>query len=223
MTGLTVRWLGRCRYLPVWHAMQDFTTQRTADTADEIWLLEHDPVYTTGVRSRPAQDAIDGIPLIRCDRGGLTTYHGPGQLIAYTMLDLARLRMSVRDLVTALEQSVVTLLRQYGIQAEARPDAPGVYVGNAKIAFLGIRVRNMRSYHGLSLNVDVDTAPFAAIDPCGFSGLPITRLTDLGAKVQCHEVAVPLLGCLMTHLGFDHVDTCLHQLPDRTSYRERSG
>ncbi len=222
MTAVIVRWLGRRPYLPVWRAMQRFTALRTAESTDEIWLLEHEPVYTTGVRGRPTRDSIDGIPLIRCDRGGLTTYHGPGQLIAYLLIDLARRSLSVRGLVTALERSVIDLLRQYGIRAEARPDAPGVYVAQAKIASLGVRVRRSRSYHGLSLNVDGDLSPFAAIAPCGFPDMSMTRLADLGAEVRPHEVAVPLLGCLMVHLGYDRIAACHRQLPDRGIDREQS-
>jgi len=222
VTGVIVRWLGRCPYLPVWRAMRRFTTNRSAESADEIWLLEHDPVYTTGVRGRPERDSIDGIPLIRCDRGGLTTYHGPGQLVVYPLLDLARRRLSVRDLVTALERAVIELLRQYGIGAEARPDAPGVYVERAKIASVGIRVRRLCSYHGLSLNVEVDLSPFAAIDPCGFPGMPMTRLADLGIDVRTHEAAVPLLGCLLAQLGEDHIAACHRQLPDQSIDHEQS-
>ena len=222
MTAVIVRWLGRRPYLPVWHAMQRFTANRTAESTDEIWLLEHEPVYTTGVRGRPDRDSIDGIPLIRCDRGGLTTYHGPGQLVVYPLLDLARRPLSVRGLVTTLERSVIELLRQYGIRAEARPDAPGVYVERAKIASVGIRVRRLCSYHGLSLNIDGDLSPFAAIDPCGFSGMPMTRLADLGADVRPHEAAVPLLGCLMAQLGYDRIAACHRQLPDQSIDHEQS-
>jgi len=210
----TVRWLGRRPYLPVWRAMQRFTAERTAQAADEIWLLEHEPVYTVGVRGRPETDRIGTVPLVHCDRGGLITYHGPGQLIAYSLIDLARLDLGVRDLVSALEGSVIDLLRQYGIRATARRDAPGVYVDGAKIASLGIRVRRWRSYHGIALNVDLDLTPFRAIDPCGCRNLPMTRLADLGVQVQVHEVAVPLLGCLLERLGLETVDACHHHLPD---------
>lgn len=222
MNAVTVRWLGQRDYLETWHAMQRFTDIRTPETEDEIWLLEHPPVYTVGVRGNHREKAEElqsgsphtNIPLVRTDRGGLITYHGPGQLIAYTLMDLARRNMSVRDLVSALENATIALLKQYGIIAQARRDAPGVYVEGAKIASLGLRVRKFRSYHGLSLNVDMDLTPFQAIDPCGLKDLPVTRLTDLGALVKVHEVAVPLLGCLMSELHIDTLSSNLGQLPD---------
>ncbi len=223
MKALTVRWLGTRDYLPVWQAMQRFTATRTPATPDEIWLLEHPPVYTVGVRghargSRSGQRQPPGIdptpiPLIETDRGGLITYHGPGQLIAYTLIDLARLGLSLRGLVSALENAVIDLLRQYGIRGFARPQAPGVYVAGAKIACLGLRVKNSRSYHGLSLNVDLDLAPFRAIDPCGLKDLKVTRLADLGVLVKAHEVAVPMLACLMAQLDFETVTEAIHHLP----------
>ncbi|XSG84622.1 MAG: lipoyl(octanoyl) transferase LipB [Methylohalobius sp. ZOD2] len=214
MSGLIVRWLGIRDYVEALEAMQAFTAARTPATADEIWLLEHPPVYTIGVRGHAnAPDAIGDIPLVRTDRGGLITYHGPGQLIAYTLIDLARKRISVRDLVSALENATVDLLGQYGIQAYPRADAPGVYVEGAKIASLGIRVKKYLSYHGLSLNVDLDPTPFRAIDPCGFRGMEMTRLADLGARVKVHEAAVPLLASLMAQLGFEQVDRTTHELP----------
>lgn len=250
MTTLIVRWLGQREYLPVWHAMQRFTADRNPETPDEIWLLEHPPVYTVGVRGRShyhfgaeggkgdgvrrEQDTIrkslrfdprhretpslststGDIPLVHTDRGGLITYHGPGQLIVYTLIDLARRHISVRDLVSALEKAVMELLKQYGIHAQARRDAPGVYVEGAKIASLGLRVRKFRSYHGLSLNVDLDLAPFYKIDPCGLKNLQVTRLADLGARVKVHEVAVPLLISLMALLQFNTLSTTFHQLPE---------
>jgi len=225
---ITVRWLGQRDYFEVWTAMQRFTDSRTPETADEIWLLEHPAVYTVGVRGRSRYHS-DGsveeprglppqadIPLIHTDRGGLITYHGPGQLIAYTLFDLARKDMSVRDLVSALENATIALLKQYGIHGQTRSDAPGVYVDGAKIASLGLRVRKFRSYHGLSLNVDLDLAPFRNIDPCGYKNLPVTRLADLGAPVRVHEVAVPLLGCLMKELSAASITANLRHLPEET-------
>lgn len=197
--------------------MQHFTATRQADAPDEIWLLEHFPVYTVGVRGhgscRQPQGIASTIPIVQTDRGGLITYHGPGQLVAYTLIDLARLGLGVRDLVTALEQATIDLLRQYGLRAHARPKAPGVYVGGAKIAFLGLRVKQGRSYHGLSLNVDLDLSPFRVIDPCGIEGLEVTRLVDLGVRAKVHEVAVPWLASLMAQLGFNTIAEFSHELP----------
>ncbi len=221
MNTVRIRWLGRRPYVPVWQAMQRFTAARTPATEDEIWLLEHEPVYTVGVRGESEPCRIGGIPVVATDRGGLITYHGPGQLIAYPLLDLSRLNLSVRDLVTALEASVIAVLRQYGIAAQARRDAPGVYVGDAKIASLGIRVRRFRSYHGLALNVDLDLAPFHRIDPCGFRGLAMTRLADLGVGAGVHEVAVPLLGALLERLGLETVTDRLTCLPEEERRHER--
>lgn len=197
--------------------MQRFTATRQANAPDEVWLLEHPPVYTVGVRGhgscRQPQGMALPIPIVQTDRGGLITYHGPGQLVAYTLIDLTRLRLGVRDLVTALEQATIDLLRQYGIHAHARPKAPGIYVGEAKIAFLGLRVKNGRSYHGLSLNVDLDLGPFQAIDPCGIEGLEVTRLADLGVVVKTHEVAVPWLASLMAQLGVNTTPEFSYELP----------
>jgi lipoyl(octanoyl) transferase len=173
---IAVKRLGQVEYLPTQAAMRAFTLQRREDTPDELWLLEHPPVYTLGqgaVRPAPA----NGIPLVKADRGGDITYHGPGQLVVYTLVDLARRGLKVRALVTLLEQAVIDLLDGRG---ERRPGAPGVYINGAKVAALGIRVRQGRAYHGLSLNVDMDLSPFSAIDPCGYPGLAVTQLRELG-------------------------------------------
>ena len=168
-------------YEPIWRAMQHFTAERDADTADEIWLLQHPPVFTLGLAGKPEHLLRDiGVPLVQVDRGGQITYHGPGQIVAYLLLDLNRRRLKVRELVHAMEQAIIDLLADYAIAAARRPGAPGVYVGDAKVAALGLRVRRGCSYHGLSLNVAMDLAPFAAINPCGYSGLPVTQLRDLG-------------------------------------------
>ena len=168
-------------YEPIWRAMQHFTAERDADTADEIWLLQHPPVFTLGLAGKPEHLLRDiGVPLLQVDRGGQITYHGPGQIVAYLLLDLNRRRLKVRELVHAMEQAIIDLLADYAIAAARRPGAPGVYVGDAKVAALGLRVRRGCSYHGLSLNVAMDLAPFAAINPCGYSGLPVTQLRDLG-------------------------------------------
>jgi lipoyl(octanoyl) transferase len=177
-----VRRLGRVEYAPAWHAMQEFTARRAAGTPDELWLTEHPPVYTLGVAGRaehlPRADA--GIPVIKVDRGGQITYHGPGQLIAYLLIDMRRRGLTVRPLVQIMEQAVIDLLAPRGIRAERRPSAPGVYVDGAKIAALGLRIRNGCCYHGLALNVDMDLTPFHAIDPCGYPGLSVTQARELG-------------------------------------------
>ncbi len=161
--------------------MQRFTAERGADTADEIWLLQHPPVFTLGLAGKPEHLLRDiGVPLVQVDRGGQITYHGPGQIVAYLLLDLNRRRLKVRELVHAMEQAIIDLLADYAIDAARRPGAPGVYVGEAKVAALGLRVKHGCSYHGLSLNVAMDLAPFAAINPCGYSDLPVTQLRDLG-------------------------------------------
>jgi lipoyl(octanoyl) transferase len=179
-----IKRVGRMDYLPALRAMRDFTVGRTDSTADEIWLVEHAPVYTLG---QGADDAAvgNGIPVVRSDRGGEITYHGPGQLLLYALVDLARRGIKVKRYVWLLEQAVIDLL---GGRGERKPGAPGVYVEGAKIAALGIRVARGRAYHGLALNVDMDLAPFAAIDPCGYPGLPVTQMKDLGFT----ESAFPL-------------------------------
>ena len=177
-----VRRLGRAEYEPTWRAMQAFTTQRGADSADELWLLEHPPVYTLGVAGRTEHlpRVANGIPVVRTDRGGQITYHGPGQVVLYLLLDLRRRGLSVRPLVRIMEQAVIDLLATYGVAAAGRHEAPGVYVDGAKIAALGLRIRNNCCYHGLAFNVDMDLSPFHAIDPCGYSGLAVTQARDLG-------------------------------------------
>jgi lipoyl(octanoyl) transferase len=176
---LMVRHMGLRDYLPVWQAMRDFTDQRSVDTTDEIWLVEHPPVFTQGQAGKPEHVLARGdIPLVETDRGGQVTYHGPGQLVVYPLLDLRRLKLGVRDLVTQLEETTVAVLADYGVTAAARPDAPGVYVDGRKIASLGLRVRRGCSFHGLALNVDMDLAPFLRINPCGYNGLQMTQLSN---------------------------------------------
>jgi len=171
-----VKRLGRVDYRPTLEAMREFTARRDTATADELWLLEHPPVYTLGQAAEHGPVA-NGIPLVKADRGGDITYHGPGQLVVYTLIDLARRGIRVKQFVHLLEQAVIDLLEGRG---ERRAGAPGVYVDGAKIAALGVRVRQGRAYHGLSLNVDMDLSPFAAIDPCGYPGLRVTQTRDLG-------------------------------------------
>ena len=176
---LIVRRLGQADYLSTLEAMRTLTAERDASTADEIWLLEHPAVFTQGQAGKAEHVLAAGdIPVVQVERGGQVTYHGPGQLVAYLMLDIRRLDMGVRDLVSAMEQALVRLLGGYGVQAAPRPDAPGVYVGAAKIASLGLRIRRGCSFHGLALNVDMDMQPFQRINPCGYAGLAMTQLQD---------------------------------------------
>ncbi|WP_127478210.1 lipoyl(octanoyl) transferase LipB [Sulfurivermis fontis] len=181
MKPLVTRRLGRCDYAPVWREMQRFTEERTADTPDELWLVEHPPVFTLGLNGKAEHLLNPGaIDVIQVDRGGQVTYHGPGQVVLYLLVDLRRRGLGVRALVHRMEQAVIALLAGYGIPARARLDAPGVYVDGAKIASLGLRVRRGCSYHGLALNVDMDLEPFSRINPCGYPGLAVTQLRDLG-------------------------------------------
>jgi lipoyl(octanoyl) transferase len=187
--GLVIRSPGRLPYGEALAAMRAFTADRTPETPDELWIVQHPPVYTVGQAGRaehlPRGGAGAGIPVEQVDRGGQITYHGPGQAVVYTLVDLARRGMKVRTLVTLLEQAVIDLLAAHGTHATRRTGAPGVYVADAKIAALGLRVRNGRAYHGVALNVDVDLAPFLAIDPCGYPGLAVTRTVDLGISGDC--------------------------------------
>ncbi len=197
-----VKRLGRVDYRATWCAMQAFTAARTADTPDEIWLLQHLPVYTLGSAGKPEHlPRIDnGIAVIRSDRGGQITYHGPGQLVIYLLLDLRRRGLGVRPLVSIMEQAVVDLLAAHGIAARGRHDAPGVYVGTAKIAALGLRIRNGCCYHGLALNVDMDLRPFDAINPCGYPGLAVTQTRDLGLADPLDALSGMLVECLLRRL-----------------------
>ena len=198
---LIVRELGLQPYQQVWQDMQLFTDQRSESTADELWLLQHPPVYTLGKNGRPEHilDARD-IPVIKSDRGGQVTYHGPGQLIVYTLLDLNRMQIGVRELVTRIENSVIELLQDYGIRANARKDAPGVYVDGRKIAALGLRIRKGCSFHGLALNVDMDLEPFARINPCGYQGMEVTQLSELADSVDIGTVEKRVLSHLQHQL-----------------------
>jgi len=200
-----VRRLGRVDYEPTWHAMQEFTATRTPETPDELWIVEHLPVYTLGQAGKPEHILEDvGIPIVQIDRGGQVTYHGPGQVVIYLLLDLARLKIKVRELVTAIEQGVIDFLAAHGVAAERRAGAPGVYVGEAKIAALGLKIKNGCSYHGLSLNVDMDLYPFTAINPCGYAGLKVTQTRDLGVPLTAHEAGERLSQHLLKHLDTQH-------------------
>jgi lipoyl(octanoyl) transferase len=196
-----IRRLGPADYVATWRSMQAFTDGRGADTPDEIWLTEHPPIYTLGLAGRREHLHRDnGIPVLKVDRGGQITYHGPGQLIAYLLIDIGRLRLGVRQLVRAIEVGVIQLLDSYGVVASVRVGAPGVYVrqggGEAKVAALGLKVRNGRSYHGLALNIDMDLAPFADIDPCGYRGLAVTQLRDIGVAAPQADIETRLISAL---------------------------
>ena len=201
------RHLGVTDFKTTWHAMQRFTANRSADTPDELWLTEHHPVYTLGLNRKQVRlpDHSD-IPLVSTDRGGKITYHGPGQIIIYVLLDLQRNNLNIRSLVTKLEDATIALLASYGILAIAKKDAPGVYVHDlsgqeAKIASLGLRIKNNCCYHGLSLNVNMDLKPFTAIDPCGYIGLKVTQTSDLGINESQEKIAESLLAELTTNLA----------------------
>lgn len=198
---LIVRRLGRVEYLPTVQQMRVFTANRTADAADELWVLEHPPVYTLGVRAPALGDTHDGIAVVRSDRGGDVTYHGPGQAVVYTLVDLARRALKVRDFVRMLERSVIDLLSAHGIEGACRQGAPGVYVAGAKIAALGLRVSRGRAFHGLSVNVDMDLSPFAAIDPCGSPGLPVTQLREHKGSGSAEEIGAQVAAILAGRLA----------------------
>ena len=198
-----VRELGLIESRAAWQAMQHFTNTRDAASGDEIWLLQHPPVFTQGQAGKAEHLLFPGdIPVVQVDRGGQVTYHGPGQLVGYLLLDVRRLGIGVRELVSRIEQSLIDLLAGYGVEAAAKADAPGVYVDGAKIASLGLRIRNGRSFHGLALNVDMDLEPFRRINPCGYAGLPMTQLRDLIGPIDISEVADRLRDHLVRQLGY---------------------
>ncbi|MGY2462699.1 lipoyl(octanoyl) transferase LipB [Vreelandella sulfidaeris] len=209
-TPIRLHDLGRQGYLPVWEAMRALTDTRDAQTPDQFWLVEHEPVFTQGQAGKPEHLLLPGdIPVVHTDRGGQVTYHGPGQVVLYPLLDVRRGKIGVRDLVTALENAVIDVLSNYGVSARARPDAPGVYVttasGEAKIASLGLRVRRGASFHGVALNVDGDLAPFSRINPCGYAGMPIARLADFVSLSSGHGVGRQLAEALAIQLKRDLV------------------
>jgi len=195
------RWLGRLPYQPTWQAMQRFTDQRDAATPDEIWLLEHEPVFTLGMNADRSHLLDPGdIPVLQIDRGGQVTYHGPGQLVVYPLIDLRRAGIGVRELVSALEGAVIDYSARFGIRAECRVHAPGVYVDGRKLASVGLRVRRGASYHGLAFNVSMDLAPFGRINPCGYAGLAMTQLAQLGGPADLVQVAAEFGPLLATRL-----------------------
>jgi lipoyl(octanoyl) transferase len=191
--ALHIRALGMVDYEPTWRAMQQFTAERTDDTPDELWLVQHPPTYTQGQAGKPEHLLNPtSIPVVKIDRGGQITYHGPGQIVIYLLLDLRRWKINVRDLVRLLEQAVIDLLAEHGVQAEGRTDAPGVYVNGAKIAALGLKIKNGCCYHGLAFNVDMDLTPFDNINPCGYLGLRVTQCLELGIAPELEALQAEL-------------------------------
>ncbi len=200
--SLTTKYLGVADFEPTWRAMQAFTAQRSVDTNDEIWLLQHPPVYTQGLAGKPEHLlTTPSIAVIKTDRGGQITYHGPGQIVAYVLFDLKRKGIGVKELVRRIEQSIIDLLLDYGVDAERKTGAPGVYVKGAKIAALGLRVKNGCSYHGLALNVAMDLAPYSAINPCGYAGMEVTDLATLGVRASIADVMAAFSPHLVTQLS----------------------
>jgi lipoyl(octanoyl) transferase len=209
---MRVKHLGLVDYHDTWQAMKAFTKTRETDTEDELWVLEHPPVFTQGQAGKPEHVLNPhAIPIVQSDRGGQVTYHGPGQLIIYCLIDIARLKMHVRDLVTAIETALIDVLTSFGVNAAANPKAPGVYVDGAKIASLGLRIHKGRSYHGLSFNVDMDLTPFSYINPCGLKNQAVTSLALLEIKTNLNAVATTLTECLLkTFNAHDACDNTLH-------------
>lgn len=206
-TSLVVRDLGLQPYEPVWEAMKTFTAQRDGSVPDEVWCLQHPPVYTQGQAGKAEHVLAPGdIPVVRVDRGGQVTYHGPGQLVIYLLVDLSRAGLGVRQFVDVIEQAIVSVLAGYGVTAAPRPDAPGVYVAGAKIASLGLRVRRGCSFHGLALNVDMDMTPFSRINPCGYAGLPMCQLVDYLPGADLAVVANDLVQALAAGIGYADYD-----------------
>lgn len=192
--ALTIRDLGLQDYEATWRAMQDFTQIRTVDTPDQLWIVEHPPVYTLGLNGKREHLLnVRAIQVVQTDRGGQVTYHGPGQLVVYPLLELQRHRLNIRQLVSLLEQAMLSTLAQYGIKAYAKPEAPGVYVAERKIGSIGLRVKRGCCYHGLSLNNAMDLSPFKGINPCGFQNLEVTQLADLGVNIHTCELAIPVI------------------------------
>ncbi|MDP5254206.1 MULTISPECIES: lipoyl(octanoyl) transferase LipB [unclassified Vibrio] len=205
--GLKVKHLGRCDYETTLQAMHDFTNQRGEASVDEIWLVEHNPVFTQGQAGKAEHVLNPGeIPVVQSDRGGQVTYHGPGQLVVYFLLNLRRKKLGVRELVTHIENIVINTLKGYDINAYARPDAPGVYVEGRKICSLGLRIRQGCSFHGLALNVNMDLAPFLRINPCGYQGMEMVQVKDLNGPSDIDVVSQHLIQHLVTALGYEQVE-----------------
>jgi len=199
-----IRTLGLQAYKPIWHAMQNFTEQRQSHTDDEIWLLQHPAIFTLGRNTKPEHLLdIQGIPVIEIDRGGQVTYHGPGQLVVYLMIDLKRKQLGVRQLVTLIEQSIIATLKDLNLNAYAKKDAPGVYINNAKIAALGLRIKKGCSFHGLSLNISMDMSPFKQINPCGYKNLEVIQISDYINSVKLTSVQKILIDHLIKKIGYN--------------------
>ncbi len=203
---LIIRQLGRQSYVPIWQAMQKFTDERDPATVDEIWFVEHEPVFTQGLAGK-AEHILNStnIPIIQVDRGGQVTYHGPGQQIIYFLLDLKRKKIGVRQLVTSIESLIIDLLANYTIPAYAKADAPGVYVDSKKICSLGLKIRRGSSFHGLALNVCMDKTPFQQINPCGYAGMEITQVADLGGPKELAQIVEAIIPIIMKHLNYQQV------------------
>src|SRR5512140_1084876 len=217
-----IRTLGLVEYQPTWDAMKRFTAERTSGTRDEIWLVQHPPTYTQGLAGKPEHLLNPAsIPVVKIDRGGQITYHGPGQIVAYLMLDMRRWKIGVRELVRLMEQAVIGLLADYGVAAEGREDAPGVYVNGAKIASLGLKIKNGCCYHGLAFNVDMDLTPFSNINPCGYAGLRVTQACELGITAPLNELqaelAQNLIHGLQRHLASVGTGPAREQSSDGTT------
>jgi len=198
---IKIRQLGVQDYTSCWQSMQEFTLARDENTTDEMWIVEHPAVFTLGLNGKPEHllQSSD-IPLVNTDRGGQITYHGPGQLVIYSLIDIKRRGLGVRQLVTILETAMIDALSQYGLIAQAKAEAPGVYIGEQKIGAVGLRIKKGGSYHGLSLNNDMDLSPFSLINPCGYKGLQVTQLSDFGVNIRTNELAVPVLHAIVNAL-----------------------
>ncbi|MGR5149760.1 MULTISPECIES: lipoyl(octanoyl) transferase LipB [Photobacterium] len=204
---IIIRNLGRRDYEATWQAMHEFTDQRGSETTDEVWLVEHNPVFTQGQAGK-AEHLLDtgDIPVVQSDRGGQVTYHGPGQQVAYILIDLRRIKLGVRDLVTHIENTVINTLSRFGVESNARPDAPGVYVDGKKICSLGLRIRRGCSFHGLALNINMDLAPFLRINPCGYQGMEMTQLATMNGPSELAEVQPVLIEELVKLLDYQSVE-----------------
>lgn len=213
---LVVKRLGRQDYEPIWRAMHDFTDTRTEDTSDQVWLVEHNPVFTQGQAGKAEHLINTGdIPVVQSDRGGQVTYHGPGQLVAYFLINLRRRKLGVRELVTSIETLVIKTLKHYNIESTARPDAPGVYVNDKKICSLGLRIRKGCSFHGLALNVNMDLSPFLRINPCGYAGMEMVQMSQLGGPNDLSQVEKTLVEELVALLGYEQIEFSTEASPTR--------
>lgn len=213
---ITVRWLGQWEYQACWHAMQQYTNQRDADSPDEIWLLEHPPIFTQGQNGKPEHLLAPGnIPVIKTDRGGQVTFHGPGQLMIYTLIDIKRKKLNVREFVCQLERAVIDFLSAYGIKAHAKREAPGVYIAEKKLCSVGLRIRRGAAYHGMAFNVAMDLTPFQRINPCGYAALTMTQFADHGGLKETYATGQELTTYLMRNLGYNK-QNFTHDYPEHS-------